>query len=347
MTAPGAPRPDGAYVVGSKFGQDVTEAGIRAQMRSQALGGFGTAQNNLMGGLLGGFANIISAIFGTVNNSYVKQLPIINDHSQSIETLVAAYERLILQGNSIVFTSNGTYYPSEGVISVDIIIIGGGAGGGGGVWNLLADQVYGGGGGGGGGEVHAAIHAGLLPPTGGVPITVGAGGSGGSAANPGYGGGDTWFGELRAGGGQGGRTGSSAVGYESVGGTGMIRGGHGGRGAYGGHAGTGGDSTSPYDLHGGGGGGGGGGINAGPTWQPGGGGMGGISPGGAPGSTGTQPAGIVATGAGGGGGSSNGDSSGPGGYPSGGGGGGWANLTSASRGGNGAAGIVFVIERFT
>ncbi|ORL15419.1 hypothetical protein [Prescottella equi] len=49
MTAPGAPRPDGAYVVGSKFGQDVTEASVRGLLKDVSLSGFKDAQNNFWG----------------------------------------------------------------------------------------------------------------------------------------------------------------------------------------------------------------------------------------------------------------------------------------------------------
>ncbi|MDH6283238.1 hypothetical protein [Prescottella agglutinans] len=360
MTSPGAPRPDGAYVVGTKFGQDVTEAGIRAQMRSKSLGGFGDAQNNLMGvdGILGGFANIVSAIFGTVNNTYVSELPVITNHRNGILALQDAFNQLILQGNSIVYTSPNTYHPSPGIVSIDVILIGGGGGGGSGAWNLIPANQFGGGGGGGGGEVHTTIPASMLPKNGdgsfkGIPIQMWPGGAGANSEDaPGSGGGDCIFGEndylLKAGGGNGGSSGSTG-GVSGAGGSGMILGGWGGHGAYiDGITATGGSSsTSAYDLHGGGGGGGGGGGAIFGT-----GGQGGISPGGqTQGAAGEAPSKVVATGGGGGAGAMRDTTvrGGQGAFPGGGGGGGGGGLTAprVGRGGTGGNPIMFIIERMS
>ncbi|BDB62344.1 hypothetical protein RDE2_41380 [Rhodococcus sp. RDE2] len=310
--------------------------------------------------ILGGFASVIDAIFGTVNDDYVRDLPVINDHSRSIEELREAYDQLVLQGLAIVFESNNTYYPSEDVISLDVIILGAGGGGGAGRWDVLGGSRSGGGGGGGGGEVHTSINAALLErnPDGtfaGVAITIGAPGSAGVGSEvSGSGGGDTSFGTyLTAGGGNGGQGGRNGYGgLGGIGGSGMIPGGKGGNGAplegLALPAQKGGDSTSAYSLNGGGGGGGGGGVNT-VANSPGVGGIGGISPGGYGGAAtrnGTPPSAVVATGGGGGGGAISTDlNGGAGAYPSGGGGGGYGSTTLMTNGGAGGAGRLYVIER--
>lgn len=311
-----------------------------------------------IGAVLGGFATIVDAIFGTVNDDFVSQLPTINDHSQSITELQAAFNQLILQGNAIVFTSNNTYTPSDGIVSIDVIMLGAGAGGAAGRWDIIAGNRRVGSGGGGGGEVHTTIPASLLPMTGGhfdpISIVIGAGGAGGTGdAQAGTGGGNTSFGSyLTAGGGVGGLsvyTAGANVGGGG-GGAGMIVGGAGG-GAGGSGAGenspfAGGNSISGFSLNGGGGGGGGGMGFAGGV--PAAGGIGGISPGGTPGNPGSPPSDVVATGGGGGGGSSSGGSSGAGGaIPAGGGGGGGGDISARGNGGNGARGQLFVIERMS
>lgn len=318
-------------------------------------------------GILGGFANLIDAITGTVNNSYVKQLPVITDHSHSITTLQQQFNQLILQGNAIVFTSNNSYTPSAGIKSIDVIIIGAGGGGSSGSYDALFGNSTTGGGGGGGGETHTNVPASLLPVDGSgnflpIQIVIGAGGAGASGdAHVGAGGGHSKFGPqvgsgatqwLLGGGGDGGAFGTPAP--TASGGVGMIPGGSGGRGVY--YSSTllaptaGGNSTSAYDLHGGGGGGGAGGYGS--SIAPTAGGSGGISPGGAagtPGAPGSAPASIIATGAGGGGGGGVSGSTpyggGAGGFPGGGGGGSGCFTSGATIGGPGGNGICFIIER--
>ncbi|MBF6315060.1 glycine-rich domain-containing protein [Nocardia farcinica] len=345
-----------------------TQANVETQLKStvgdgrwgQIDGGIFAIIAAAIGAILGGFGTVLEAIFGTVDNSYIEAMPIINDHSQQLADLESAFQQLILQGNALVFTDGELYVPSEGVLSLDVILVGAGAGGGGGRGDVIPVSRAGGGGGGGGGEVHVNIPASLLPtnPDGTfqpIAIGIGAFGAGGAPATntnaaPGHGGGNTTFGSwLTAGGGQGG-TGAteSTGGIGGLGGAGMIPGGAGGRGAGGGAGSpgvTGGNSTSAFDLHGGGGGGGGGGGNAVAGNGVGtAGGIGGISPGGQPGGeAGTEPSEVVATGAGGGGGGNSTQQGGAGGYPGGGGGGGGEN----ARGGDGANGIAYVIERFT
>lgn len=349
MTTPGGNAPDGAYVIGSRYGQDENEAGIRDRIRGPALGGFQDAQ-------AANLAGILREIFNTVNDDYIADLPIIQDHSHTITELVEAVNQLILQGQSIVFDSNNTYYPSAGITSIDVILIGAGGGGGGSLFTNVNGWMSGGGGG-GGGEVHTSIPSSLLPKTAGafdpISIFVGAGGYGGPAADSGQGGGNTRLAEyLSAGGGDGGTYSSSPL--TALGGAGMIPGGNGSAGAY--DRGDtvkipstlAGNSVSAYDLHGGGGGGGAGSTTA-LAGRPG--GIGGISAGGnlgTPGGPGLAPNAIIAAGGGGGGGggaSSNGHG-GAGGFPGGGGGGAGVPSGTGGHGGAGGNGRLWIIERF-
>lgn len=315
-----------------------------------------------LGAVLGGFATFLEAIFNTVNDPYIANLPTITDHSQSITTLQEQFEQVLLQGTAIVFTSNNTYTPTPGIHSIDVIIIGAGGGGSSGSFEAIGNGVMSGGGGGGGGETHTSVPASLLPVDGTgnfkpIQIIIGAGGAGALAdQGVGTGGGHSKFGPevgggstqwLLGGGGNGGAWGPSA--QEASGGVGMLRGGHGGAGIVGSGSGFNGglgsapgDSVSAYDLHGGGGGG-----AAGNTGFAG--GSGGISPGGAagnPGAVGSAPASIIATGGGGGGGGISGSAGGgAGGFPAGGGGGSACGTGGATFGGNGGNGICFIIER--
>lgn len=314
-----------------------------------------------IGAILGGFASVLDAIFGTVNDSYVSDLPTIVDHSNSITLLQQAFDQLVLQGLAIVFTSNNTYTPSDGTVSIDVIILGAGAGGSSGSYDFFGAGNMSGGGGGGGGEVHTTIVAATLPVDSfgnftALKIVIGAGGAGGATDQAvGAGGGNTSIGPpigdpwLVAGGGNGGAWGHPATTPSSLGGTGMIPGGNGGIGGWvNGSTGipptAAGDSISAYSLNGGGGGGGagaGGGSNGGTA-----GGEGGLSKGGAPGSPGNAPSSVVATGGGGGGGGATGNNPGAAGaFPSGGGGGAGCSASGGGAGGNGGNGVMFIIER--
>lgn len=363
MTTPGGSAPDGAYVIGTRFGSDETEAGIRNKLKTP-VGGFAQGQNNLWGS--GGFLGMIVGAFtggsffdlGGASTYADSQQAIINDHTASIEALQAQVEALVLQGLAIKFVGNSTYYPSDGVVSVEVIIIGAGGGGGAGSWNLLAGVRHGGAGGGGGGEIHARIPANLLPSS--VTITIGAGGAGGSVSGgAGTGGGNTLFDTyLTAGGGVGGSPGSLTVGVGGSGGAGMITGGQGGStgqtadsdsGRPAVNATVGGTSASSFDLYGGGGGGGAGArsVTAQRFPTPGGGGV--ASLGGQPGFDAPLPSSILAVGGGGGGGAiTDGETGHAGAFPAGGGGGGagGANSSSFGPGGPGGNGVIYVIERF-
>ncbi|WP_328439090.1 hypothetical protein [Nocardia puris] len=325
--------------------------------------------------ILGGFATVLDAIFGIVDNQYVSDLPIITDHTQQLADLEAAVQAAILQGDAWVFVDGEVWTPSQGVLFLEVILIAAGAGGGGGRGDALPGQRSGGAGGGGGGEVHyLRLPASLLPKDGSgaflpLEIGIGAGGAGGAARTGsdgfgGQGGGNTTFGPLGQpawltagggnggggglGGGIGGGGGAGRGSHPGLGGVGMIPGGDGGAGgggdadlAMGSH---GGGSYASHDLYGGGGGGGGGGgNNIGGNSVGGFGGQGGISPGGITGQPGTSPSAVVATGGGGGGGGSAVQAGAAGGYPAGGGGGGSENAS----GGAGANGIAYIIERFS
>lgn len=375
MTSPDGATPSPAIGAGAVPGLQNVDPIANAQGKNLDLwGGLEGVRGNLFLNLLGGFLNVPNVVqagvesiimaligggsLGDLSSWSAAQQAIINDHTQQIEDLVAAFDQLILQGNAIVFTSNNTYYPTQGIVSVDLIMIGAGGGGGGGSWNVIGNSRKAGAGGGGGGEVHTNVPASLLPKTGGVfdPISiyVGAGGTPGSnQGTAGGGGGNTSFGNyLTAGGGNGGASvlgGADGPIGGGLGGAGMIVGGTGG-GAGGTSGGkNGGNSTSAYDLHGGGGGGGGGMHGASVGVTVGSGGIGGISPGGVPipgQYHGTPPSTIVATGGGGGAGAQNADQDGgDGAVPAGGGGGGFGGGTTSCDGGSGGQGILFVIER--
>ncbi|MFD7042317.1 hypothetical protein ACFWAM_28110, partial [Rhodococcus jostii] len=49
MTTPGGSAPDGAYVIGGQYGQDITEASAKAIMKGAPVSKFTTAQNNFRG----------------------------------------------------------------------------------------------------------------------------------------------------------------------------------------------------------------------------------------------------------------------------------------------------------
>lgn len=346
MTTPGGfSPPNTAYRIGSEFGSDLTAASAKQIMR---------------GGVTGSYENAQQQYHGVYN-------AVIDDHSRTLADLTNAIEQLILQGTALRFDDNDTYYPTTGIVSIDVIIIGAGAGAATGRWDVLAGNRRGGGGGGGGGETHTTINAALLPknPDGSfqpIPIWIGAGGTGGvGGEGSGTGGGTTSFGDfLRAGGGQGALWGGgSNGGIGGLGGFGMIPGGNGGQAYRTDNDGNltaqqtpGGNSVSPYDLYGGGGGGGAGGAGTSGS-QATNGGAGGISPGGIigmPGGNGASPSAVVATGGGGGGGGEGGGApGGHGGWPGGGGGGGEGGGSAGGNGpgGNGAGGVLYVIERMS
>ncbi|MBM4592047.1 hypothetical protein GS454_01305 [Rhodococcus hoagii] len=67
MTAPGATPPDNSFVVGSEFGQDITESTADALIRSEAESIYRGATDNFRVGILGGFLNLTEFIGSVVN----------------------------------------------------------------------------------------------------------------------------------------------------------------------------------------------------------------------------------------------------------------------------------------
>ncbi|OQM82007.1 hypothetical protein [Rhodococcus sp. 66b] len=325
MTMPSGGNPPGSLAPGGFAAwQAMTEADAKTMMAGGTKGAFGGAQN---------------AFRFSIQSPLAEQIAITNSHEIEITQLKDAYRQMILQGEALVFTTPGVYYPSEGIVSVDLILIGAGGGGGGGKWDTQIGNRQGGSGGGGGGEITATIPANLLPSS--VSITIYQAGVGGGREAAGSGGGNVLFGNyLIAGGGQGGLGGNGNDHPTPAGGSGLIGGGLGGVGGFTPNT-AGGWSNYPGELRGGGGGGGGassiGGI----------GGTGGASPGGLPGLNGTAPAEIIATGGGGGGGGYFGSlNGGNGAHPGGGGGGGMGGgINQTGNGGNGGMGKLFIIER--
>ena len=183
MTTPGISAPDGAYVVGSRYGQDVTAESAKALATGGARGAFGGAQN----------------AFKTNGKSLSEQLLIINDHTAQLSEQAEAIAQMTARGMAVPFSQSGWYYPPKDLVTLRLVGIGAGAGGAAGEWNLGAGGRFGGGGGGGGGYSEIEITAAFLPKTGENfdPIRVdiylaGNGGSGSEA--PGGGGGNIIFG---------------------------------------------------------------------------------------------------------------------------------------------------------
>lgn len=347
--APDGAIPDGSLVRGLfRARQLETEEQAKARLTNGALGKWQGAQN----------------AFKHDGKSLDEQLQLITDHSKTIEEIREELAQLTIFGKTRTFTGNADITASPGTISWDVIMVGAGGGGASGKWSIdiaPASQL-GGGGGSGGGENHFTIPGSMLFNADGTPkvisIKVGYPGDGATSTDSnGKPGGSSWVLDLEAGGGIGGPTADFA--YQSnwdrvPGGTGMIPGGFGSlvTQAAGAPANAG-SSVSPYDLHGGGGGGGRGFTTSAsyPSTQ-GMGGQGGISPGGTTANApGKVPSQLVPTGGGGGAGGArnNGSTAGAGAFPGGGGGGGGSgnNSNSWGRGGNGGAGIVHIIERFS
>lgn len=257
-----------------------------------------------------------------------------------------------------IFTTSGTWTKPPGVTAISVLCIAAGGGGGFGFSLTGNTSGAGGGGGGGGGTSGNTFRAAELAAT--ETVTVGAGGTGGTAVNGGFGGtgGATTFGttvKVRANGGTGGTQGGDVTSAPGgVGGAGNFAGAAGGAGgSFSG--GSGGQSSTTAAA----GGGAGGGIFSSTSANAGGAGghllHRGISGGGAggavgvSGSAGTGLASVPLGGGGGGGGGASAagtaGSGGAGGAPGGGGGGG--GTTQSGTGGDGAggaAGMVWVVS---
>lgn len=86
MTTPGGNAPDGAYVIGTRFGQDETETGIRNKLKNPTVNNFAKGQDNLWGsggflgfltqgifGIIGGVADFIGGFLGVKNKADAAQ----------------------------------------------------------------------------------------------------------------------------------------------------------------------------------------------------------------------------------------------------------------------------------
>lgn len=340
---------------GKPSGQDIADQ-IGGGLLTWVMGLVGGA----IAGILGGFASVIDAIFGTVNDNYVRDLPIITNHTAQLSEQATAIEQMTARGKAVPFSQSGWYYPPKDLVTLRLIGIGAGAGGAAGQWNLGAGGRFGGGAGGGGGYSEIEIIAALLPKTGDTfdPIRVdiylaGNGGSGSEA--PGVAGGNIIFGANLAKpyatfqGGVGGMTATNSNGGGGAGGFGMVPGGTGGGGARSNldeYPGAPGGSSFASERYMGGGGGGGGGSGFIEPAGLGGNGVG--TAGGLPNQPGGSPHPAMAIGAGGGGGSNSQSSSGgAGGFPGGGGAGGHGGLTAASSGGKGGEAKLYCFEEMS
>lgn len=272
------------------------------------------------------------------------------------------------------FTAPGTFTWNKpvGAKMIEVLVVAGGGGGGSGRRGAAATVRCGGGGGGGGSWTRALLNADDVPAS--CPLTVGAGGLGGSSfavndnsnGSSGGTGGSSVFNDsvagsstarrVKAGGGSAGQGGTNANGTGGNGGFGLWTGGVGGNAQVAGLAGnTGGDPPGPA------GGGSGGGITVADVAASG--GVGGVNStldqlraagGIAPGGVGEDGRATLSMGPGNGAGGGAGSITGPGGvggiggaYGGGGGGGGPSlNGNSVGAGGRGGHGAIFVITYF-
>lgn len=121
-------------------------------------------------------------------------------------------------GRSQVFTASGTFNPPVGVTQVEVELIGGGGAGGASSNTTAGGGILGnpGGGGAGGGYCYGRIN---LTSSGGVPVTIGAGGLATANAGGGNGGLSSFSSYCSAGGGFGGPFGSGTIAFGGTGGT--------------------------------------------------------------------------------------------------------------------------------
>lgn len=161
----------------------------------------GTA-NSVLGTLKldGNTSGTITVAPAAVAGTYTLTLPTALQASNA--ALVASSAGVLSFNNSIntahgsqFFTGSGTYTPPAGVYHVYVEIWGGGGGGG---WCNGAVPASGGGGGG-----YSAGYLAVTPGVG-IPVTIGASGTGGTGTGTGGTGGTTTFGILSASGGAGG-----------------------------------------------------------------------------------------------------------------------------------------------
>ena len=121
MTTPNQPPIDGAYVIGSRFGSDQTEAGIRSRLKAP-LNGFANAQSGF-GALFAEIAQWI-ANFNMVIDEQITQAGEITDDLTNLENRVE-----LLEGGAVTVR---TYFYNElwtkppGLIRLGVAVEGGG-----------------------------------------------------------------------------------------------------------------------------------------------------------------------------------------------------------------------------
>lgn len=122
MTTPGGSEPDGAYVIGTRFGQDETEAGIRSRLKGQAIGGFANAQG-LFGGLFAGITEWLMGLDARVDEQ-VTQAGEITDALTGLENRVE-----LLEGGAVTvrtYAFNTVWTKPAGLHRLGVAVEGGG-----------------------------------------------------------------------------------------------------------------------------------------------------------------------------------------------------------------------------
>ncbi|MBY4212914.1 hypothetical protein HQO42_15095 [Rhodococcus fascians] len=109
-------------MIGTKFGSDETEAGIRNKIKGSTLGGFAGAQN-LFGGLFAGIAQSIAQM-NMVIDEQVTQAGEITDNLTSLENRIE-----VLEGGAVTvrtYAFNEVWTKPEGLIRLGVSVEGGG-----------------------------------------------------------------------------------------------------------------------------------------------------------------------------------------------------------------------------
>lgn len=176
---------------------------------SKVGGSAGTSQISLSGGAQVAIVAVAKSL--DVSTFTEKSSPELTDFLWGLDAATGERAKFPLSGLFTqspaaiqVFTSSGTYTPTEGMKACLVIATGGG-GGGGGADGLDTGMKAAGGGGGAGGTVIALLDASDIGAS--QPVTIGSGGSGGAntGGNGGNGGNTTLGNLLTAGGGTGGQ----------------------------------------------------------------------------------------------------------------------------------------------
>ncbi|MBD8056715.1 fibronectin type III domain-containing protein [Rhodococcus ruber] len=170
MTTPGGSAPDGAYVIGSGYGSDVTEDSVRSMIKGSVLSPWSKAQNNYQTSTAGMYREVTRL-------------------DNRIDEIIFGNELV----NLATFSTSGTWTKPPGATRVVVNVMAGSSGGGCGN-NSAGGQAdwQGGFGGWSGGWQRATILAGDLPET--VEVVVGAGSDGATTRGAAVAAGDSAFG---------------------------------------------------------------------------------------------------------------------------------------------------------